>query len=203
MDSFELMRDRISQCMGKFEGMKNLEAQLTEDIKSANSEINYLEKASEFLIDFSEETRRNMKNKIESLANSALKIVFPNKRIVFKLIPQKTSRGVNYNTYAETDGVIDPLLDSKGGGVKDIISICIRISYLRMLKSKLRQILILDEPFKNIDKVRLQIAIDWLRKVSKEFGIQFIIITHIVELVALSDNGMQFKLKKGVTHVEQ
>jgi DNA repair exonuclease SbcCD ATPase subunit len=63
--------------------------------------------------------------------------------------------------------------------------------------------LILDEPFKNLDSERIVFAVEWLKTISKELGIQFLIITHIKELIEKADAGYFFKLKDGFTNVSK
>ena len=82
------------------------------------------------------------------------------------------------------------------------ITMALKVSFLRMFSARLRQTMILDEPFKNLDKERIVRATEWLHLVSVEFGMQFIIITHIEELVSNSDRVFRFSLEDGVTKVE-
>lgn len=154
-----------------------------------------------FLISFSEYSRNIIKEKLESLVNSALKCVFADKELIFRLLPNKTKRGLFYELFIETDGELTPLMDSKGGGVLDVITIALRISFLRLFSGKLRQVLILDEVFKNLDSDRVEVAIEWLKLVSKDFGIQLIMVTHIDKLIEKADVAYHFVLVNGETKV--
>ena len=185
--------------------IENLEAEnrrFESRLSSIVTEINQVMEAREFLLMFSEYIRDKMKDRVESLVNISLKSVFTDKSLIFKIIPNKTKKGLLYDLYVETDGVITPLKDCKGGGVMDIITMALKISFLRMFSARLRQTMILDEPFKNLDKERIVRATEWLHLVSVEFGMQFIIITHIEELVSNSDRVFRFSLEDGVTKVE-
>jgi len=42
--------------------------------------------------------------------------------------------------------------------------------------------------------LRIEPAIEWLKKVSKEFKLQFIIVTHIRELIKKADKAYEFVL---------
>lgn len=193
------MIDRWNKVKSKIFGYVEQVSLLEKRQTDLTSELSLLTNAVQFLFSFSEYTRTSVKAKIESIANMALKTVFPDKEIIFKLIPNKNKRGLYYVPYVETNGVITPLDDSKGGGVLDIISICLRISYLRIFKGQLEQVLILDEPFKNIDAIRREFAIKWLKTISSEMEIQFIIVTHIEQLMESADKKYVFELRGDTT----
>lgn len=135
-------------------------------------------KSRDFLIQFSMFVKEQIKNKTEELANSALRCIYNDKVMLFKIIPNQTKRGLQYDLFIETDGNMTPLLDCKGGGVLDVISMALLISFLIINSHKTDKVLILDEPFKNLDELRLNNAILWLKGISNEFGIQFIIVSH-------------------------
>lgn len=157
--------------------------------------------ALDFLYKFSEFTRNEVKTKLETLSNLALRSVFTDKQMEFRVVPNRNKKGLFYELYIITDGNITPLEDCKGGGVLDIISLCLRISYLRIFKGSLRQVLILDEPFKNLDDIRRLIAIDWLSTTAKEMGLQLIIVTHLVDLIEKADKAIKVEQINGVSKV--
>lgn len=157
--------------------------------------------ALDFLYKFSEFTRNEVKTKLETLSNLALSSVFTDKQMEFRVVPNRNKKGLFYELYISTDGNITPLEDCKGGGVLDIISLCLRISYLRIFKGSLRQVLILDEPFKNLDDIRRPAAIDWLSTTAKEMGLQLIIVTHLVDLIEKADKAIRVEQINGVSKV--
>jgi len=165
------------------------------------SNLSKFSDALDFLYKFSEFTRNEVKTKLETLANLALSSVFTDKKMEFRVIPNRNKKGLFYDLYISTDGMITPLEDCKGGGVLDIISLCLRISYLRIFKGTLRQVLILDEPFKNLDDLRRPTAIEWLATTAKEMGIQLIIVTHLVDLIDCADKAIRVEQVNGISKV--
>jgi len=187
--------------MLEFDKLKLKIEVIQKDIEASNLKVSNLStsvkiknEVRNFLISFSEYSRSIIKEKIETLVNSALKCVFIGKTLNFKLIPNKTKKGLQYDLYIETGGILTELTNAKGGGVLDIITLALRISFTRLFVSNLRQTIILDEPFKNLDFLRIEPAIEWLKKVSKEFKLQFIIVTHIRELIKKADKAYEFVL---------
>lgn len=174
-----------------------------EKIIKLSEEIQLLSLGKQFLIDFSEFSRESIKERLEGLANTALKAIYTDTVLIFKLIGDKQKRGLVYVPYLESDGVLTPLEKASGGGVLDIVSLSLRISFLKFFEGSLRQTLILDEPFKNLDTERLVLAVEWLKMIAKQLNIQFIIVTHITTLIDRADMGYKFQKIDGVTQVAQ
>jgi len=197
------MKQRFNQVKAQVSNLQNRLLDIDNQTKLMQCNNELIEDANRFLISFSESIRKKLKDKLESLTNMALKSIFPDKGMTFIIKPNRTKIGLHYDLYLETDGTITSLFDSKGGGVHEIISIAIRISYLRMLKGSLRQTLILDESLKFLDSTRMKLAIKWLKSVSEKMEIQFIIITHIPELIETVDDSFNFKLIGGKTVITE
>jgi DNA repair exonuclease SbcCD ATPase subunit len=80
-----------------------------------------------------------------------------------------------------------------GGGVRDIVSFALRLSYWRLEKSS--PVMILDEPFKNLSRNLIPKAVDTLKYLSNKFNLQMIIVTHIPELAEQADR--LFEVEQG------
>lgn len=74
--------------------------------------------------------------------------------------------------------------DAAGGGVVDVAAFALRLACLMTAQPPVRKVLILDEPFRFVsagyrDRVRTM-----LETVSKEMGVQIVMVTHAEELQA-------------------
>jgi DNA repair exonuclease SbcCD ATPase subunit len=194
MNNYELISAKVSMLKKEIDNNTN-------SISNLQQEITLLNSSKQFLISYSEFSKEKVKEKLENLANTALRAVFTDKSIVFRIISDRQKRGLYYDLMVETDGEIMPLFDGKGGGVMDIISIAMRISFLKLFQHKLRQSIILDEPFKNLDSDRVTLAIEWLKTVSRELEIQFIIVTHIPSLIDSADKAFKMNINNGKSEV--
>ena len=81
------------------------------------------------------------------------------------------------------DGLeLDDPLNEVGGGVVDVASLALRLACIMLSRPKVRRLLILDEPFKNIrgeaNKARTRLM---LSKLAEDLGIQFVLNTDIKE----------------------
>lgn len=77
---------------------------------------------------------------------------------------------------------IDPLTSS-GGGVIDIASFALRLSCLLLTQPPVRKLVVADEPFKWLSSEYVPAVKNLLLSLSSELGVQFIIVTHIKQLV--------------------
>ena len=73
---------------------------------------------------------------------------------------------------------IEDPMNEDSGGVVDIASFALRLSCLMLSKPKLRRLLVMDEPFKNISEEYRDNVRGMLEELSKDFRIQIIMITH-------------------------
>lgn len=86
---------------------------------------------------------------------------------------------------------IDDPLNGDSGGVVDVAAFALRVSCLVLNKPKLRQVLIIDEPFKNVHGERFRENVrSMMNELSKDFGIQMIMSTGIAEIIT----GKEIKL---------
>ena len=193
---------RIGVIKGRYDSMVTNREDYTERIEQAKTRTEELSKAIDVLYNFNIWLNEQAKTRLESITNEALKLIFPDKIMTFHVVANQTKKGVSYELNIETDGVTTDILDAKGGGVLDIIQTCLRITYLLKMKNRIRQFLLFDEPFKNLDSERVNSAIEWLNRISEIFGIQMLIITHIPSLIIPNDNNVVYEMSIKGGHSE-
>lgn len=76
----------------------------------------------------------------------------------------------------------DPPLDTRGGGVVDVVSLALRSVFLELYAPKIDGPLILDEPTKHLSKRYSGRAAELLRALAERTGRQIILVTHDPEL---------------------
>jgi DNA repair exonuclease SbcCD ATPase subunit len=96
-------------------------------------------------------------------------------------------------TYLDDDGC--------GGGLTDLVSFCLRVVLWAIHVPRSAPILILDEPFKFIDDVRLEQAGQMVKELSRMMGIQFIIITHKDQMKDCADVMYSVEKIDGESHI--
>lgn len=193
---------RIGVIKGRYDSMVTNREDYTKRIEQAKTRTEELSNAIDVLYNFNIWLNEQAKTRLESITNEALKLIFPDKIMTFHVVANQTKKGVSYELNIETDGVTTDILDAKGGGVLDIIQTCLRITYLLKMKNRIRQFLLFDEPFKNLDSERVNSAIEWLNRISDIFGIQMLIITHIPSLIIPNDNNVVYEMSIKGGHSE-
>ena len=87
-----------------------------------------------------------------------------------------------------------------GGGVRDISAFALRLSMWK-LQGKGTPILILDEPAKHCDKRLIIRASSLFAQVSKQLGVQIIMVSHAKELIESADKAFEVIKVDGVSQV--
>ena len=101
----------------------------------------------------------------------------------FEIIFERKRGKTEAKLIFERDGMeIDPLTAS-GGGVLDVASFALRLAAITLTKPHCRKIIIMDEPFRFVSEGYRSKIKELLQNLSEEYGFQFIMVTHIKELV--------------------
>jgi len=197
--------NKYQEISARYKGLSTRTVKLQERIQEISEDVLKVENGMHVLFSFNEWINDTLKTQLENITNMALKSIFPEKDLSFRVMANRNKQGVFYDLYIETNNTLTRLLDAKGGGVLDVIQMCLRLTYLIRMKGKLRQFLLLDEPFKNLDGERVNLAIDWLCKITKEFDIQLLIVTHIPSLIfTVEDSGnIEVRYADGKSEVYQ
>lgn len=164
----------------KAKGKRDLLIKQIEETKTSirvnHEELDTLEKAQAFIQDAAKKTQENLKFHVEDVVNLALEALFPNQykfELKFDIKYGKTAAFLVFTK----NGYEVNILKSGGGGVVDIASLALRVAIWSI--SKTDNVLILDEPVRNIQPASLQIvAWNIIKELSKRLNLQFIIVSN-------------------------
>lgn len=190
-------RDFIIKENGKREKLVEQKVEYEKSLHLLNEQIQLLEKVSILLQRTSDYARLQATNQIESLVTKCLQFVFTS-NIHFK-IELEELRGKSsaefyvINTFNDIEVKTKPEL-SRGGGVVDIVSLALRISFLELHKPKIQGPLILDEPAKHVSDEYIYNVAEFLKQTSEMFNRQIIMVTHNQHLASISNNALNVKL---------
>lgn len=195
------IRNIFEQEKGKFKLLNNQVEEFKLTLKALKQEIKTSKEASIIIRTVAQETQKLIECQINELVTLTLKSVFSNPYTFHLEFIQKRNK-TECNFFFERDGhKINPLFEA-GGGIIDVASFALRIAMWVLSKPKYRNVLIFDEPFKNInDKTRethRKIA-EIVKLLSYKLKLQFIIITMIPELEDIADKVYEFSLKRRIT----
>jgi len=142
------------------------------------------EKARTFLQTIAEETLGNLVFHLSTLPTSALYAIDPKAPKQIAEITTKRNQ-IECVFYFDESGNLDKPIDSAGGGLLGIAGFGNRIMMWSLNPNN--PILILDEPFKDLSSDLHKNASELLERLTKEIGIQIIMVSHQEEIHANAD----------------
>ncbi len=160
------------------------------------------ERKSQVLIQEAAKTlQNNIKSALTTLCTKALKDVFPDKDISFNVnfVPHKHTTAIEMSI--QEDGIDYDPLESRGHGLADVLTFALRVSILA-LQPNLRRILIMDEPFTRVSEEYRDRVIEFVKEVSKQTGIQIILVTHIPELAENANKVFTVTKRNDISYIE-
>lgn len=177
----------------------------------AKEEMDLYQQTSQLLVDTSLLIQENTTKRVTKLVTDLYQYVFQNDdEFVIQTDTKRKTPVARFLLKTHKGGqevLLDPT-EADGGGKLDVIALGLRLAALLMYKPALNRILILDEPLRFIsssttsDKPYRYRAVQFLKKMAEQYGIQIIAVTHDSELVDLADARFEFALDdKGYTTV--
>lgn len=126
--------------------------------------------------------QQQVHDQVATVVTRCVKAVFgkaaPDFRIVFEKKRGKTQARL---VFVQDGQEIDPQ-DGDAGGLLDVAAFALRLAALRLSSPRVRQLLVLDEPFRHLDKTRQPRAAELLLTLARELGVQIVLVTHSEEL---------------------
>lgn len=179
--------------------IKTLEQQYTDSVQSLK-ELKELQntniKAVE-LLDFVQKVTKDLiKDTFENVTTQALQFIHQDDNYKFELdfgrrgaIPE-----LNFNIKTPDMQEAHSILDTRGGGTADVVSLALRLVLLEV--AKMKGFLFLDEPEKHLDSPEtLQKMLEFIQEMQRETKRQIFWITHKQEVVDSVPNPIIIKEK--------
>ncbi len=187
----------ISRQEGRRDQLLELKSTYENDLTNILKEADLLEQVMILFQKTSEYARSQAKNQIENLVTKCLQYVFES-NVEFRIEIDELRNKANAEFYVIND-TPDFFLktkpeQSRGGGVVDIVSLALRISFMQTHKPSIEGPLILDEPAKHVSEEYIYNVGDFLRQSSSMFNRQIIMVTHNSHLAALSEDAYRVEL---------
>lgn len=183
----------------------------TDIYQKAKSNMDLYQQTAQLLVDTSLIIQESTTKRIAKLVTDMYRYVFLNDdEFVIKTDTKRKTPVASFFIKTKKGGkevLLDPT-EADGGGKLDVIALGLRLAALLLYRPALNRILILDEPLRFISSTTTSAkpyryrAVEFLKKVAMEYGIQIIAVTHDSELVDLADAKFEFALNTdGYTEV--
>lgn len=163
-------------------------SKLTIAIAQNKHRIEILEKCRLLILQVGNDTQNELKNIIESTVTLALQSVYGFKyKFMVKFNYDKRDQ-LEVSFFIDKNGLIlEPRKDTVGYGLVDICSFSLRMVMWMLGNPQTHAIMIMDEPFKNIRPNMIIRAYEMVKQISEMLSMQFIIATHIDEMIENAD----------------
>lgn len=168
-----------------------------EELEKAKQDEQLYTDVSNLLIKTSMSIQEKTTERIAKIVTDMYQYVFLTEdRFVIKIDKKRSTPVASFYIETVKNGetlLLDPLT-ADGGGKVDVISLGLRLAALLLYKPQLNRVLFLDEPLRFLSSsttsskpYRLR-AVEFLKKIAMQYGIQVIAVTHDEELVSLADS---------------
>lgn len=148
-----------------------------------------------------EQTQTKLEFHISNLVSMALAAVWDNPYTFQLRFTKRRDKTECDLVFIKNGKETDDVLGSAGGGVGDVASFALRLAVWSLNRS--RNVQILDEPFKYVSLDLQERCSAMLKKLSKELGIQIIMVSHLPNLIGSADKVFSVELKDGISIVKE
>lgn len=160
----------------------HLERKVSEEKESLDRgliHVSNVEASQKLVQDVAEKVQSECHRQISNTVSRCLRTIFGKEAYEFRIEFSKKRGKTEANLVFERGGVVleDPV-NSGGGGQVDVAALALRLSCLMLSQPKIRKLLVLDEPLKFLSVCYQESVADFLMHLSREMGIQFVIVTH-------------------------
>lgn len=202
-----VLADRYQKESGQLELLQSQLQAKQAELEQVQDDIDVWKQVQVLLSKVSEYARKQLKQQIESVVSAGLQAILQEDTIRF-VIEVTTSNGKPSTEWkvVTTRGDV-PIIanpeDAKGGGIVDIVSLCLRAALLELSRPKPGGPLLADEPGKMISAEYLPNVAEFLKQYLKRTGRQGILITHHEPLAEVADVSYRVNQVAGISEVER
>lgn len=192
----------LSETRAKKQILQKQVSSFQEELLSLRTRVAHLLKAQDVMNSVSIIAQTEFKGAVEGLVTEALQYTF-GENYKFEIESTVSRNQAEAQMWVSVDGVRHSLKDELGGGVVDVCSFVLKVLFWALQINRTEPVLIFDEPLKNLDSGRLEAVGVMIRKLSEKLGIQFVCVTHELELAAIADVSYRVTLVDGISRVER
>ena len=190
------LRTKYEQAIGQRDMLKK---QLTDTeirIETQEAHLENCLKARSIIQTVAETTQRKLESHISNLVTMALAAVFPDP-YTFILRFVKRREKTEADLLFVKDGNEGSPMDISGGGPLDVASFALRTATWAIKPT--RNVLILDEAFRFVSRDLQSKCSEMVKHLSVKLGLQFLIVSHIPEIMECADKVFAITNKDGVS----
>jgi DNA repair exonuclease SbcCD ATPase subunit len=190
---------------GKHESLLDRKQAIDNKLKELLIKSIAIEEAQAFIQKVAQDTQSQLRINLCQIIQLCLDAVFPGKYKFDIDFTIERNRTVARLIYIKDGFEMDPL-SQNGGGICDLTAFALRIALWSIGKTD--NVIILDEPLKNLQPVELnRLGFEVIKNLSKKLGLQFIIVNNSIgseNLLDVSDKVFEVSMgKDGISKVRE
>lgn len=172
------LRKKVDGLLADYRYQVRQVRQEQESLMDAKRQVSRVEAAQKIVQGIAETIQEQAHQQIASIVTRCLEAVFGPEAYEFKIAFEQKRGKTEARLLFVRDGMeIDPLF-AAGGGVIDVAAFALRLACLLLARPQPRKLLVLDEPMKMLSADYHQPMRELLMRLSKELGVQIIMVTH-------------------------
>jgi len=179
-------------------------AEYKKNVKRINRKITVLERAQVFLQMVAKQTQEKLKFRIEPIVQLALDTCWDKEyefAVDFEIKRNRTEASLNFMAVdKEIKYAVDPVEEDAGGAI-DVASFALRLAAWSLGKTE--PVIVVDEPFKWLSKDLKFKAGELMMELRDKLKLQFIMVTHIDDMIDISDRVFIVTKRQGISAVKQ
>ena len=199
------LSDTYQRELGSLETLKQQLQTKESELQQARGDIEIWKQVQVLLGQVSEYARQQLKAQIEATVTAGLQAIMQDDEIRFVVeirdLSGKPAADWKVVTTRGEQPVTASPEDAHGGGIVDIVSLCLRAALLELSRPKPGGPFLLDEPGKMISTEYLPNVAEFLKQYLRQTGRQGILITHAEELAEVADVSYRVRQLKGASEV--
>lgn len=151
-------------------------------LRTWDRKMKAVERAQKIVQAVAQAVQQQAHDKIATVVTKCLEAVWGEDAYEFRIVFERKRGKTEARLAFFRDGLeLDPV-DGVGIGVLDLACLALRLACLVLKTPKRRKLLVLDEPFRHLDRNHRPAAGVLIQTLAEEFDVQFVIVTHSEEL---------------------
>lgn len=205
MSSVSELRNILEQQKGKRAQLEKTLGDLVLKTKEMGRDLRRHEEARELIREAGLKTQQSLQYHISDISSLALDAVFENPYELIVEFVHKRNKSECELTLFRDDKKVKPL-DAAGGGVVDVAANALRVASWSMKNPKLRNVIILDEPYKHLrGEEENRRVLTMIQEISQRLNLQIIMIGDVKVpeeiMVEAADRLFKVDIRKGISRV--
>lgn len=203
MSEIGQIRTFLEKKKGVFEDLEKKLERVKKENLYLKKDLRKHEQALEIIKEVGKKTQERLRFHISDIVSLALDAILDDPYTLNIDFVDKRNKIECELSFDNNGEKVQPL-ETSGGGTADVASFALRVASWSLNSPKSRNCILLDEPFKWLDKSKHDKASQMIKEISKKLGIQFIIVTHEDKLTEAADRIFEVKkVRKGKWKVSQ